>query len=298
MYRPDQELVELLWQNGQVVLNSQTHRKPVFNSVNSRQVQNNDHSTLRSSGLYGNSSTLFQEDETVSWIQYPLDDPLEQELCSDFLHELPPYAIEADKPNKQFEEEKFAKFTTDSASHLTATSQPPNIKLPILSPRFTPEASQKNVTFNGLPKVLNFPQFSAVPKVVSASSNAQHGEKGAGNMLQNEAGEGSVMTVGSSHCGSNQIPRDRDANNGVWATSMSVEPSSFRDNVQRKLPMDEKGKSETHEPTATSSSDGSGSSLEKTCSRSNSICSQKRKGTDSEELEKQSEVKCSLFLLH
>ncbi|XP_028796144.1 transcription factor PIF4 isoform X2 [Neltuma alba] len=300
---PDQELVELLWQNGQVVLNSQTHRKPVLNSVHSRQVQNNDQSTLRTGGSYGNLSNLFQEDETVSWIQYSLEDPLEQELCSDFLPELPSCEIEPGKPNKLFEEEKFSKFTTDSASHLSATSQSPNMKLspvqkfsgnPILSPRFFPDSSQKNVDFNGSPKVLNFSQFSAVPKVVSTSSNAQHGEQGTGKMLQNETGEGSVMTVGSSHCGSNQIPRDRDvsriSSSGVWTTSLSAEPFSFRDNVQRTLPMGEKGKSESHEPTVTSSSGGSGSSLEKTCSRSTSICSQKRKGTDSEELEKQSET--------
>ncbi|KAI9114562.1 hypothetical protein K1719_014260 [Acacia pycnantha] len=301
---PDQELVEIFWENGQVVLNSQTHRKPFLNSVHSRQVQNNDQTTLRTSGLYGNSN-LFQEDETVSWIQYPLENPLEQELCSDFLPELPSYEIEPDRPNKQFEEDKFAKFTTDSTSHLTATSQPPNMKLssvekfsgnPILCPRFFPDSSQKNVDFNRSPKVLNFSHFSAVPKVVSASSNAQHGEKGTGNTLQNEAGEGSVMTVGSSHCGSNQIPRDRDvsriSSNGVWTTtSLSAEPSSLRDNNdQRKLPTGENGKPETHEPTVTSSSGGSGSSLEKTCSRSTSICSQKRKGTDSEELEKQSET--------
>ncbi|XP_054799914.1 transcription factor PIF4-like [Prosopis cineraria] len=302
---PDQELVELLWPKGQVVLNSQsqTHKKPVLNSVNSRRVQNNDQSALKTSGSYGNSSNLFQEDETVSWIQFPLEDPLEQELCSDFLPELRSSEIEPDKPNKWFEEEKFAKFTTDGASHLTATSQPSTMKLPsvqkfpgnpILSPRFFPDSSQKNVEFYGSPKVLNFSEFTAVPKVASTSSIAQHGEKGTGNMLQNEAGEGSVMTAGSSHCGSNQIPRDRDvsriSSKGFWTTNLLAEPSVFRDNVRRTFPMGEKGKSETHEPTVTSSSGGSGSSLEKTCCQSTSIHSQKSKGTDAEELEKQSET--------
>ncbi|KAG5006791.1 hypothetical protein JHK82_024731 [Glycine max] len=53
---PDQELVQLLWQNGQA--------------------QKTDHSTLRSSGPYGNSRNLDQE-EATPWIQFPLEDPLE-----------------------------------------------------------------------------------------------------------------------------------------------------------------------------------------------------------------------------
>lgn len=66
MSRPQDDLVELLWRDGQVVLQSQTHREQT-------QTQKQDHheGTLR--------SNIFLEDqETVSWIQYPPDeDPFE-----------------------------------------------------------------------------------------------------------------------------------------------------------------------------------------------------------------------------
>lgn len=277
-----------------MVLHSQTHRKPALNSVDLRQVQNNDESTLRASGSHGNSSNLFQ-DETVSWIQYPLEDPLEQELCSNMLPDLPSCEVEADKAIKQFQAEKFAKFNAYSSPHVTAGVQ----KLsgnPLPSPRFQfPDSSQRIIDFSKSQNVLNYYQFSAIPKISSTSSDAQLGGKGTGNMLQKEAKESSVMTVGSSHCGSNQIPRDRDvsriSSNGVWSARMSAEPEPFREDVQGAIPKGEKGKLETHEPTVTSSSGGSGSSLGKTCSQSTRISGQKRKGTDVEELEEQSEVK-------
>lgn len=64
MCRPQDELMELLWRDGQVVLQSQTHRE---------QSQKHDHhqEALR-------SNTFLEDQETVSWIQYPPDeDPFE-----------------------------------------------------------------------------------------------------------------------------------------------------------------------------------------------------------------------------
>lgn len=101
------------------------------------------------------------------------------------------------------------------------------------------------------------------------------------------------MTIGSSYCGSNHIPQDPDASrassNGIWTTTLSVEPEAVRDDVPRTIPQSEKGKSEILEPTTTSSSGGSGSSLGKTCSLSTRNQGQKRKGMDMEESEDQSE---------
>ncbi|EOA27177.1 hypothetical protein CARUB_v10023275mg [Capsella rubella] len=64
--RPQDELVELLWRDGKVVLQSQTHRDQT-------QTQKQDHheGALR-------SNTFLEDQETVSWIQYPPDeDPFE-----------------------------------------------------------------------------------------------------------------------------------------------------------------------------------------------------------------------------
>ncbi|KAI4308146.1 hypothetical protein L6164_031250 [Bauhinia variegata] len=280
---PDQELVELLWQNG----------------------QKNTQPTLRTGASYGNSSNLIQEDETVSWMQYPLDDPLEQEFCSNFLTELPTCEAHSDKPIKQFEEGKFAKFGAFSTPHVNTSSQPPNTKPSFVqefsgnpmppAPRFhLPDSSQKNLESGGSRKVHKFSHFSALPKVISASSNAQFGEKGTNNLYQSEAKEGSVMTVGSSHCGSNLIHQDPDvsraSSNGVWTTALSSEPEPFRDDVHRTIARSDKGKSETLEPTVTSSSGGSGSSLGRTGSQSTRVHGQKRKERDAEESEEQSEA--------
>ncbi|XP_010508482.1 PREDICTED: transcription factor PIF4-like [Camelina sativa] len=62
--RPQDELVELLWRDGKVVLQSQTHRDQT-------ETQKQDH---RGGAL--RSNTFLEDQETVSWIQYPPDEDL------------------------------------------------------------------------------------------------------------------------------------------------------------------------------------------------------------------------------
>ncbi|XP_054792183.1 transcription factor PIF4-like isoform X2 [Prosopis cineraria] len=297
-----QELVELIWQNGQVVTHSQTQRKPVATSIDSRQFQRDDQSTIRANESYGNSSHLIQEDDAVSWIQYPLEDPLEQQLCSSILSELPSSGFESDKPIRQLEEGKYVKFGPYSACHVTTSSQTPNLKPfsqefsgnPMPAPRVHfPDSTLKKISFGGSQNVVNFSQFSKPSKVASTSSNAQSEDKGNCNLLKNKGKECSVVTVGSSHCGSNQVPLDPDisraSSSGVWTTALYSETEPQKDGVQKSIPQCEKGKSEVLEPTLSSSSDDSGS-LAKTCSWSVRNHGQKRKRIDAEELEEQSEA--------
>ncbi|KAG6404780.1 hypothetical protein SASPL_132356 [Salvia splendens] len=61
--RLENELVELLWQNGEIVLHSQTNRK---------------------------QSKQSHGDGTVSWIDCPIDESFEREFCANFLSEIPP----------------------------------------------------------------------------------------------------------------------------------------------------------------------------------------------------------------
>ncbi|KAA3456091.1 transcription factor PIF4-like [Gossypium australe] len=72
----DNELVELLWQNGKVVLQSQTHKK--------------------------------QDDETVSWIQHPFEESFEKEMFSNFFSEFPAYDP-MDHQHEQQEDDKSLK---------------------------------------------------------------------------------------------------------------------------------------------------------------------------------------------
>ncbi|XP_056867126.1 transcription factor PIF5 isoform X2 [Raphanus sativus] len=89
--RPEDELVELLWRDGQVVLQSQVRREPSVQV----QTHKNDQ-TLRkpNNALLDNQETIRRpndnvqgDQETVSWIQYPPEDvvdPFESEFSSHF----------------------------------------------------------------------------------------------------------------------------------------------------------------------------------------------------------------------
>ncbi|CAJ2639561.1 unnamed protein product [Trifolium pratense] len=274
----DHELVELLWHNGQVVLHSQTNKKPLVNTTSntSRQV----HKNLQSTTL----SNLIQADETVSWIQqFPLEDPLEEELCSNLLNELPPCDVE-------------------SYNSQTTNTKPSFVEefsgIPMPAPRFhhhVSDSSQRNNDLCGTNKVVNFSHFSRLPNVSLATSNgddAKFRDKITGNLSQCDIRECSTMTVGSSYCGSNHVQQDPDvsrvSSNGVW-TTISTEPEIIKGDVHKTIPRHEKGKSEMLEPVVTSSSGGSGSSLGKTCSLSTRSHGQKRKEIDVEDSVEQSE---------
>ncbi|KAL1555470.1 helix loop helix domain [Salvia divinorum] len=72
----DNELVELLWQNGEIVLHSQTNRK---------------------------QSKQSDDDGTVSWIDCPIDESFEKDFCANFLSEIPPSEAFAPPPPPRFE---------------------------------------------------------------------------------------------------------------------------------------------------------------------------------------------------
>ncbi|KAJ1690021.1 hypothetical protein LUZ63_014176 [Rhynchospora breviuscula] len=93
----DNELLELLWQNGHVVMQSQTNRKPhVPSSEETRQIANKSEVAQKS------TDSIDQDDETASWFPYPIDDSLEKDFFSEFFPELPTNlsTCTADKLNK------------------------------------------------------------------------------------------------------------------------------------------------------------------------------------------------------
>ncbi|KAL9395866.1 hypothetical protein Peur_010119 [Populus x canadensis] len=284
---PDNELVELLWRNGQVVMHSQTQRKP------NPHVQKHDSPTVRGYDSTLNSSHLIQDDETVSWIHDPLEDSFEKEFCSNFFSELPPPLSD------QISEEKSAKFDASKTSH--QQQQLNNNKHPVVpefpgNPMPPPRIQvqeQNHISVGGFGKAVNvnFSQFPAPLKVGDfRSSSRQFGGQGSGDFSQGEARECSVVTVGSS----NQTPRDRflsraSGNAIETGTGLSAGPSI--DDPRKVISQSERGKADqTLDPTATSSSGGSGSSFARTCKQS-AVPSrgQKRKTMDAEESECQSE---------
>lgn len=82
--------MELLWQNGQVVMHNQTQRPPrktpesFYNSDGSAVLH---HSLSDKSGagppLAPKQLPHIQEDEMASWLQYPIDDSFDRDFCSD-----------------------------------------------------------------------------------------------------------------------------------------------------------------------------------------------------------------------
>ncbi|KAF3333689.1 transcription factor PIF4-like isoform X1 [Carex littledalei] len=94
----DNELIELLWQNGHVVMQSQTNRKPPVPSSDPRQITNKLEGTQKS------INSTVEEDESASWFPYTIDESFEKDFFSEFFTELPTNACNssctADKLNK------------------------------------------------------------------------------------------------------------------------------------------------------------------------------------------------------
>ncbi|PIN17462.1 hypothetical protein CDL12_09881 [Handroanthus impetiginosus] len=166
----DNELVELLWQNGEVVLHSQNHRKQGYDPSKPRQVHKNNDPTI--SRANENPTNLLQDDETVSWINYPIDESFEKEFCSNFLSE-----ISSSTPLEPVKNsEKVPKFSASQVNQDFAS-------VPLPPPRFDAFDQHQNLPV----KRQAFPQTT-----------------------QGEVHECSMRTIGSSHCASNQVVNDVD----------------------------------------------------------------------------------------
>ncbi|XVE83651.1 hypothetical protein DITRI_Ditri16bG0103600 [Diplodiscus trichospermus] len=291
----DNELVELLWQNGQVVLHSQTHRKHLPNPCESRQEQKNDQPTLRggtaASLSYGNSSNLIHDDETVSWIQCPIEDSFEKEFFSNFFSELPSSDPTEVDNNQQFVKSSAA--ASPAIHNLTSNSQqlngssaaPESRGNPMPPPKFQFDSAQQKKSSGGLSKVLK----------CSPVTEQSGGKKSGDSLIQREVNEFSGMTVGSSYCGSNQVRNDidfsRGSSSGFGTTTTGLSAGNSKDDARKAIVKSEKGKTETTEPTVTSSSGGSESCFDATCMQSTGVnTSHKRKSRDGENYECQSEA--------
>ncbi|KAG0464783.1 hypothetical protein HPP92_018947 [Vanilla planifolia] len=80
-------LVELLWRDGHVVFHNQSSGRSPPNIFEPEQAQKTE-SLPEGGECPDNSSSFIQEDETASWLQYPLDNSLGKEF-SEFLYEPP-----------------------------------------------------------------------------------------------------------------------------------------------------------------------------------------------------------------
>ncbi|WOK99534.1 transcription factor PIF4-like [Canna indica] len=294
----DNELVELLWRNGHVVMQSQTHRRTPGSITELKQSHQKPDQVHKYEPSLGNSSNVIQEPDAASWFQYPLDDSFEKEFCSEFFPEIATAdAVVSDKFSKDFnlaEEDRFFKLGSAndsgnafaaSAPKQTAHLRPQENTMPPPRSNFVASTPQSSCLDNG--GVHNFSHFSKVAKVDLGSSSCQLGHKGSVSSSKVGAAESSMMTVGSSTCGSNQIQAHTDLTNTLSNDAAGIIAGLKEDNGMR-LPA-ERMQSKAHEGTVTSSSGGSGCSYGRSGQQNGSNQSHKRKARDVEDSSCQSE---------
>lgn len=270
----DHELVELLWENGQVVLHSQTHRKAaVYDPIDSRQqVDKHDQSTIQVTGSCENPTTLIHDNETVSWINCQIDDddnPFEREFPSNFLPD-----IQLPNPNSGETQKQLHRLDDENLREIDPSNFGAN---QLLAPRFqTFNSTQQSNNLRGVTKFPNIP-------------SPQKADLGSSKMMRSEVREHSMRTVGSSHCGSNQVAVDADASraSSCGFGNHGLSAAIVKDYGGKLSSQNEKGERETQEQAITSSSGGSGTSFGRTCTSNDSL---KRKSRDAEDSECQSKA--------
>ncbi|CBI39676.3 unnamed protein product, partial [Vitis vinifera] len=86
-FGPENDFVELVWEGGQIMMQGQSSRarkSPLSNSFPSHTPKPRDKDT----GHGTNSKMGNQDDDMVPWLNYPIDESLQHDYCSDFLQEL------------------------------------------------------------------------------------------------------------------------------------------------------------------------------------------------------------------
>ncbi|KAI3465576.1 hypothetical protein Pfo_022239 [Paulownia fortunei] len=271
-------LVELLCQSEEVVLHSQNHRKPTYDTAKSKKVHKPDQSTSRAST---NLNNLIQDDETVSWIHSPIDESFEKEFFANLLSDIPsPNLVEANKVSGQFEGVDFFKFGASDVNHVFPSSQRPDFVPTSLPPsRFEAfDSAHQHQNLEGIRKTGNL----QLPVKRQGFNQMAHGE----------ICKCSVMRIGSNHCGSNQVAINdvdisQESSCAIGSTSLSA--GVDKNYAQKVAPQSESNETGTLEQAITSSG-GSDSSFCKTRMHSNDTNKQKRKIRDVEESECQSDA--------
>ncbi|MQM09102.1 hypothetical protein Taro_041966 [Colocasia esculenta] len=287
--RPDHELIELLWQNGHVVMHSQTNRKIAAQVDDIKQCQKPE-TMLKCGGTLNDSTRMLDEEENTSWLHYPLDDSLDKEFCPEFYALPPEYPTIEKIKDDAMDGERFGKYGMTGENHMEyifkqssglcfeENVEPPKSQVLTSFPRTT-----------GAGDLMNFPHFSRPLKQDLAPIHAYPEEKNLGDKNHGETGGSpSSMTKEDSTCASNQVQGEFNMNrcNAVRVSSEKV----VKKDAQTGFTND-RNHTDTHETTVTSSSGGLDSSFGRTGQKCVSTKSHnyKRKGRDTDESELQSE---------
>nr|AKN09656.1 basic helix-loop-helix transcription factor [Salvia miltiorrhiza] len=134
----EEEIMELLWQNGQVVVQSQNQKPPkrTDSCGGSGEVVIPPEREIRSTAEE-HQHLFMQEDEMASWLQYPLDDSFDRDFYADLLYSAPPPP-------------PLITATANAQPRAAAEIRPPPIQTPVARP-------------DNPPRVHNFVHFSRLP---------------------------------------------------------------------------------------------------------------------------------------
>lgn len=83
MGRVEDDVMELLWENGQVILHNQNQRSQKKNTHSKQDDAPADHSASRQINQH-QQHLFMQEDEMASWLHYPLN--FDSDFCADLLY--------------------------------------------------------------------------------------------------------------------------------------------------------------------------------------------------------------------
>ncbi|KAK7355633.1 hypothetical protein VNO80_14893 [Phaseolus coccineus] len=213
--------MELLWQNGQVVMHSQNHRplrKPPHTLpsgrgdgvIPAREIRSSEHEN------YGNQHLFMQEDEMASWLHYPIhEDPPpfdHHDFCADMLN--PPTNAIA------------------SQSHNSAAMQSSIRTTELRSPAPRPPIPPSRLPVPAAKRMQNFAHFSKQGNASSSSkaAAAELAETGRASVTAADAGKAAESG------GREAATCDLTVTSSPGGSSGSAEP------VQRELDRKRKGR--------------------------------------------------------
>ncbi|XP_027163807.1 transcription factor PIF1 [Coffea eugenioides] len=238
----EEEIMELLWQNGQVVFQSQNQRSfkkspnrgrepdQLHQSGASREIP----SILENDNLSAPppQQLFMQEDEMASWLHYPLDDSsFDRDLYSDLLYPPPPSASTTMTPTPSAPPRELRTTVVEI--------RPPPAVIPPRPP--VPPPSKRTYPIEAAaPRLQNFMHFSRLPK------------------SRNESGYTRELTVVDSNETQKTVPESRVPEGDVRCGAVSCTAAAATSAAARDLA------TTACELTVTSSSGASGGSVSAT----------------------------------
>ncbi|KAL3531149.1 hypothetical protein ACH5RR_010471 [Cinchona calisaya] len=287
----EEEIMELLWQNGQVVLQSQNQRSLKKSPPNGGAVagepeipaHQREIRSLESESMSHHHHQLFmQEDEMASWLHYPLDDStFDRDIYSDLLYPPPPPSAPITTTTPSSPSREIGTIVTE----IRSLPPPPPAAMPPRPP-IPPMFKCAEAAAAVPPRFQNFMHFSRLPKA-STESGPSNSSKAANDLTVVDSNETPIVGPESrvSHAADSTPPVS--GGNVVGCGTMSCTPAPVTSTAPRDL-------TTACELTVTSSPGGSGaSSAEQTPNHkpsSSTAENRKRKGGETDETECHSEV--------